>query len=205
MRTPHADRPSRVAAAWISATAALLLGSLTPRAAHAEPQGTAGLTVGVAGVGEERAFWDDTAFHLGARGDVLFGRDQNADFGAGPYLEVMSHAFDDFQFGGGASLLLPVLDTFPIVVSAGGYGRIADGLEPGLAGTFFWGTRSFNYHSNYVMTGGLLAQLRYGLGETEETAIVIGAQVDAVILSLPFLFLANAIAGGSDDTAPVSN
>lgn len=171
--------------------------------ARADPQGTGALTIGLAGTGEERKIWDDTVFHLGARGDVLFGRDGNDDFGAGPYLELMSHAFDDLQLGGGASLLLPVLDTFPIVVSGGGYARVEDAVEPGLATAFFWGSRSYNYHSGYVMSGGLLAQFRYGLGESEETAIVIGAQLDALVLSLPFVFLFQSIRGGGPDTDPV--
>lgn len=188
---------------WRAGLALGAVVAVSPAPALAEPQGTAALTVGVAGTGDDRAIWDETVFHLGGRGDVLFGRAANTDFGVGPYAEIMSHAFDDFQFGGGASLLLPVIDTFPIVLSAGGYGRAADAVEPGLATAFFWGSRSYNYHSSYVMSGGLLAQFRYGLGDTRETSIVIGAQLDLLVLSLPFVFLANAIGGGSPDTAPV--
>jgi hypothetical protein len=188
---------------WHAGLALAAGAALSPGDAFAEPQGTGALTVGIAGTGEDRAIWDKTVFHLGGRGDVLFGRSANTDFGVGPYAEIMSHAFDDFQFGGGASLLLPVIDTFPIVLSAGGYGRVEDAVEPGLATAFFWGSRSYNYHSAYVMSGGLLAQFRYGLGDSRETSIVIGAQLDLVVLSLPFLFLANAIAGGSPDTDPV--
>ena len=182
--------------------------------ARAEPQATVGLTLGAAGAGLNRSIWQSTAFHLGIHGDVLFGRSSNADFGIGPYAEVLTNGFDEIQFGGGVSGLLPVLDTFPIVVSAGAYGRQASGspglqplaggfgLEPGLAGELFLGSRSYNFHAPYVMTVGLIAQMRYGLGASKETSIILGAQVDFAILSLPFVFLINAARGGSSETAP---
>lgn len=179
---------------------------LAPSVGRAEPQATAGLTLGVAGAGLDREIWGSTLFHMGVRGDVLFGRSQNSDFGVGPYAEVLTHAFDEIQFGGGVSVLLPVIDYLPIVVSAGAYGRRGDddfGLEPGLTGQLFWGSRSYNFHANYVMTGGVFGHMRYGLGASKETSIVIGAQLDFVLLSLPALFLINAIRGGSSDTDPV--
>jgi hypothetical protein len=179
---------------------------LAPQAAEADPQATAGLTIGAAGAGLDRAIWDTTLFHMGLRGDVLFGRSMNSDFGFGPYAEVLTHAFDEIQFGTGVSVLLPVIDYLPIVVSAGAYGRRGDddfGLEPGITGQVFWGSRSFNYHANYVMTGGLIGQMRYGLGASGETSIVVGAQLDLVVLSLPAIFVINAIRGGSKDTEAV--
>ena len=175
-------------------------------AAHADPQGTAALTIGVAGVGQDREIWDDSVFHLGIHGDVLFGRSRNSDFGVGPYLEVATHAFDELQFGGGISTLLPVIDYLPMVLSTGAYGRIGDdeyGLEPGLAVELFWGSRSYNFHSSYVMAAGIMAQFRLGLGESKETAFVLGAELDFVAMSLPFLFIINALRGGSTDTDPV--
>jgi hypothetical protein len=175
-------------------------------AARAEPQGTAGLTVGAAGVGVDRGIWEATVFHLGLHGDVLFGREENADFGIGPYAEFLTHGFDEVQLGGGGSVLLPVLDSLPLVVSAGVYGRKGDddfGFEPGFAASLFWGSRSYNFHSSYVMTAGLLGELRLGLGESRETSIVIAAQLDLAILSLPAVFLINAIGGGSSEAAPV--
>lgn len=166
-----------------------------------------GLTAGAAGEGLDHRFWRQrTAFHLGLRGDVLFLRNKNSDFGLGPYLELMTHAFDEVQFGGGVSGLLPVIDPFPIILSAGAYGRKGSDyfpLEPGVAGTFFWGARSYNYHSPYVMSGGLLVETRVGLGASRETSIVIAAQIDLAFISLPAVFLINAIRGGSRATKPV--
>jgi hypothetical protein len=198
------SRKAHLGRALLCSLPALIL--LAPRPATAEPQATAGLTLGVAGSGVHRELWSTTELHLGLRGDVLFGRSQNSDFGLGPYAEVLTLAFDEIQFGGGVSVLLPIFDYLPVVVSAGAYGRRGDdnfGLEPGLTGQLFWGSRSYNYHANYVLTGGLIGQMRYGLGPSRETSIVVGAQLDIVILSLPALFVINAIRGGSSDTDPV--
>jgi hypothetical protein len=186
----------------------LALGAaLVARPAEADPQASVGLTIGAAGEGLDHQFWKRrTAFHLGLHGDVLFGRTKNSDFGIGPYAEVLTHAFDEVQFGGGVSGLLPVLDTFPIVLSAGAYARKGPEpatLEPGVAGELFWGSRSYNFHSKYVLSGGLLGQLRYGLGPSRETSIVVAAQIDVVLLAMPILFLVNAARGGSHETDPV--
>ena len=53
--------------------------------------------MGVAGRGED-AIWSETAFWLGARGDVLFAREGTSDFGIGPYLEIGTLAFDELDF-----------------------------------------------------------------------------------------------------------
>jgi hypothetical protein len=173
-------------------------------------QGTVGLTLGAAGIGLEHRFWERTVFQMGLRGDMLFGRSRSTDFGVGPYLEVSTHAFDEIQFGGGISMLLPISQALPLVVSAGGYGRHGGrfgsepyALEPGVAGALFFGGRSYNFHTGYAMAVGLLAQFRYGLGASGETAIVFGAQLDLVALSLPVQILVNALRGGSASTAPV--
>lgn len=173
--------------------------------ARAEPQTTTAITIGAAGRGIERNLWDQTVFHLGVRSDVLFGRSNVSSFGFGPYAEVATHAFDDLQLGAGGATLLPIIDGFPLVLSAGAYGRYTPyfGLSPGIAASLFWGPRSYNHHGAYNMAGGLLAQFRYGLGASGETSIVIAAQLDVVALSLPVQFLVNAIRGGSPDTRPV--
>ncbi|WP_437674930.1 hypothetical protein [Sorangium sp. So ce131] len=174
--------------------------------ARAEPQASAGLTLGVAGTGTERHFWDTTLFHAGVRGDVLFGREGNDDFGVGPYAEVLTHAFDEIQLGAGVSALAPVFDLFPLVVSAGLYGRWSEdggGLEPGVAAAVFWGLRSHNFHSSYGMSNGLLAQMRLGLGASGETAVVLAAQLDVAVLGLPFVLLVNALQGPSPEATPL--
>lgn len=169
------------------------------------PQVGVGITVGAAGVGKDERVWDETVFHLGARGDVLFGRNGSNGLGVGPYLEVLTHDFGELQGGGGVSLLLPVTELYPIVVSAGGYvrvpwrseiGPLADtsyGVEPGLCATVFFGTRSFNFHTPWELTVGLIGQARFGLGESRESSFVVAAQIDLAAIWVPIVFIVNGL------------
>ena len=187
-----------------AAIAVALLFSSAPALA-APPQVGVGVTVGAAGVGKSSRIWDETVLHLGARGDVMFGRDGSNGFGVGPYLEVLTHDFGELQTGGGASLLLPVMELFPIVLSAGGYlripwqeapGPLADrsyGIEPGVAGTIFFGTRIFNFHSSYEITVGVIGQARFGLGESRESSFVVAAQLDLAALWVPVVFIYHGV------------
>ena len=184
-------------------TIALAASSLIANVALADPQGSAALTIGVAGRGYHRRIWDKTEFHLGLRGDVLFGRSSTHDFGVGPYAEALTDGFDEIQAGAGASVLLPIIDSLPIVVSAGPYGRLGKGgygIEPGIATSLFWGSRSYNFNANYVMTFGLLGQFRAGFGPSKETTIIVALQVDLAFLSLPIVYIVEAAKGGSRET-----
>lgn len=196
--------PASVRRTLAGACAAFAL--VAAREAHADPQVNAGLDVGVAGRGVDGEVWDQTAFWLGARGDVLFGRSGDADFGVGPYLDVGTLAFDELDVGVGGSLLMPVIDSLPIVLSFGPYARVGDddfGLGPGLQASAFWGSRSYDTHGTYEMAGGLLLALRRGFGDADDTAILIGAHLDAAVLSLPFVWIGEALGGPSAEAAPI--
>jgi len=184
------------------ALAALVFASA--RADAGPPQFGVGVTVGAAGVGKHQAIWDETVFHLGARGDVMF-RNGSRTFGIGPYVEVMTHDFGELQTGAGGSLLIPITELYPIVLSGGAYVRIpwqgpvgplADkryGVEPGLAGTIFLGTRSYNWHNSYEITVGLIGQARFGLGDSHETSFVIAAQLDLAAIWVPVVFIVHGL------------
>jgi hypothetical protein len=194
---------------WTARCVAILLVAVmvtvSPRA-HADPQSTVGLTIGGAGVGAEGEFWDHAEFHLGLRGDILFARCDPTDFGVGPYVEVGTFAFDELQMGGGASLLMPIHEALPLIASFGAYGRVADdefGGEPGVAGTLFWGTRSYNFHDNYVLTAGLLFGWRQSLGDSQESHFWIAAQIDLAVLALPFVALVSLMRGPSEEAQPL--
>jgi hypothetical protein len=170
------------------------LALLTARPVGAEPQGNVAATAGVT----MRDGVEDVRVHLGARGDVLFGRSSQRDFGAGPFGEVLT-AWDDLSVGGGASLLVPVHDYLPLVGSVGGYGRRFDGVwEPGVTAQVFWGSRSFNYHGWYGMAVGLSAQGRLGLGDQGERAVIVALHMDGQVLALPFLMAYGALGGGAE-------
>ncbi len=174
--------------------------------ARAEPQATAGLTIGGAGVGSDGTFWDHGEFHLGLRSDVMFLRDDPYDFGLGPYVEVGTFAFDEIQFGGGASVHLPIHEHFPLVASVGAFGRYGDddfGLEPGIAGSLFWGSRSYNFHANYVLAAGLLVGYRHSFGDSRESALMVAAQLDLALLAIPIILLVDLAHGPSAEAGPL--
>lgn len=184
------SKPTRTLSAATVFAAVAVFASPT----EARPQANVGLTLGVAEVGHRDDPFGKLHFSMGGRGDVLFFRERNADWGVGPYAEVLTTSFDDLQLGAGLSALVPVHDYLPIVVSGGAYGRHSDfGWEPGVAASVFWGTRSYNYHASYGLTAGLLLQGRYGLGDSRETAVILAGQVDLALIGLPFLLAYEAI------------
>lgn len=184
---------------------ALLASSLlaAPSVARADPQASVGLTTGAALRGDALAGVRSVDFHLGVRGDLLFVRRGPRDFGLGPYATFATHGFDEVSWGGGLGVLFPVTEITPLVLGGGGYGRWHErlGFEGGVAASVMFGARSYNFHSAYELSGGLLVEGRMGFGLVEERSIVIALQLDVVVLAMPFILLANA--RGSKETRPV--
>lgn len=184
-------------AACLSTLPFLFLNLLSHHAA-AKPQGNASIISGVCGSGSRSALWERTCWYNALHADILFGRERNSDIGVGPYVEVATLGFEDLRLGGGGSLQLPIHHYVPAVLSLGGYAKYysfssdagEEGRwEPGLAADLFVGARSFNFHSDYVMVGGLSLGARYGLGDSEEVSFIIAAQIDTAALWLPGLFI----------------
>jgi len=161
--------------------------------AEAHPQISSGLTTGAALTDLRFERGPRLAYHLGGRLDVLFLREAPGDMAIGPYVDVATHAFDTFETGGGVSWLVPAGGT-AFVLSGGAFGRTAGfGFEPGVAGTIFWGSRSYNYHSTYGIGVGVFAQGRYGFGDGKQADAILGAQIDLEYFALPFVFAYEAI------------
>jgi len=159
--------------------------------ARAEPQLSAGVTVGPA-FRNLRVGPAKPAFHLGGRFDALFLRSAQRDMGLGPYVNVGTSGFDSLETGGGLEWLVPAGST-SFILSGGAEARVAAGtVQPGATWGLFWGSRSYNFHSIYGFGVGLFAQGRYGLGDLRTFDLVTGVQIDAVVLALPFLLLVNA-------------
>lgn len=164
---------------------------LAPSTALADPQWNAALLPGIAWV----RTGDQTSrpLYLGGQADVMFGRTSNASWGLGPVARVGTYNFGDLQLQLGGSLLLPVHDYLPFVVSAGMYGARGDDRSHGGGfASLYWGTRSYNHHGSYIMTGGILVEGRRTAGEGGEKTFLIAANVDAQAFSLPFMMLVNA-------------
>jgi hypothetical protein len=170
------------------------------RAAEAAPQLSSTLVVGVAGNGDRSDLWSSTDLAAGLRGELLFGRGRDADFGIGPYVETLTTTgFSDLQLGAGATLLVPIHPYLPMTLSLGGYAGHRDGAgwRPGLAGELFWGTHGYNYESFYALSAGIFTAVRYGVGDARDVSLLVGARVDLEIVALPFILAYNAVRGGN--------
>lgn len=166
---------------------------VTAAEASAHPQLSGGLTSGAALTDLRVERGPRVAYHLGGRFEALFLREAPSDMAIGPYVDVATHAFDTLEAGGGISWLVPAGAT-AFVFSGGAFGRTAGfGFEPGVAGTIFWGSRSYNYHSTYGIGAGLFVQGRYGFGDGKQGDAIFGAQIDLEYFALPFLFAYEAI------------
>jgi hypothetical protein len=161
--------------------------------ASADPQASAGLTIGGAVTNLRDS--SSGAFTLGGRADVLFLRERGRDMAVGPYVEALTIGFDTFEAGGGAEWLVPIRDELPLVLSTGLFERRAPGVgwQPGAAAGLFFGSRSYNFHSWYGLAAGVFVQGRYGLGDSRQADVVIGLQLDLALVVAPFLFLYEAV------------
>lgn len=162
-------------------------------------QWNVGLPLGVCGVGNENAFWNETRFCGAVRADALFLRNRESSLGLGPYAQVGTAAFDDARLSAGGSLLLPVIEDFPIVLSLGGLAQLGDGdAAPGAEAWLFWGAQSFNFHGSYALRNGLLFGVQTTFEDERRSALWLTAQVDAVWPLLPFVMLAGWIRGNAE-------
>ena len=57
--------------------------------------------------------------------------------------------------------------------------------------------RAYGY-TDYSLNGGLVVGFDQDLGGPREHAIVVGLQIDALVLALPVLFLVSAFHGSGD-------
>lgn len=165
----------------------------------AVPQLTTALTVG-GGVGNLTDSPSRSAvFHGGGWADVLFVRDSERAVGVGPYVQVATTAFSSLELGAGPSVLVPVGG--PVFqFSAGPNLRLAPGGPYfGALGKIFFGSRSYNFHSVYgFAVGGFLESRVHATPGKAQMDLVLGAQIDFLVLSLPVLFAVEAIRGPRD-------
>lgn len=186
---------------WAVAVAALV----SSASAHAEPtvdpseavpahtQINAGLRAGAAGVGTG-SLWPETVFALGLHGDALFGRRTGKSFAFGPAAGVSTLAFRDLTGSVGASLLLPVHDYLPFVLSAGPTVRHHEtfGTNAGAYASLFWGAKSLNYTSVWGPTAGIVVEGRTTFGGPNDHAVIVSAHLDLELIALPAVLIFNA-------------
>jgi hypothetical protein len=97
--------------------------------------------------------------------------------------------------GGGASWLIPAIEDLPFVLSAGAFARNGQqrSWAPGMEGTIFAGSRSYNFHSAYGMAFGLFGQTRWVPSTPSVLDVVVGVQLDLELLVLPVLFVVEGL------------
>jgi hypothetical protein len=174
--------------------------------AAADPQASLGLTGGAVVQDVAGPPGPSTTLHLGARADTLLLRSRNGQMALGPYADVATAGFHDVDLGGGAEWLLPLTDDVPAVLGAGAFARDGAGAgagrswAPGLEGTIFVGSRSFNFHSWYGLALGVFAQTRWvpaAAASPSSLDVIVGVQLDAELLVLPWLLAWGAITHSS--------
>lgn len=154
------------------------------------PQANLGLVAGLARVGTEGAP-SHTWLDLGLRGDVLFGRNGPHAWGIGPMAGIGTYKFQDLALQAGGSLLIPIQEYLPLVVSAGPYARKDGAWDPGAFASVFWGSRSFNYAGSYGMAAGILVEGRAGFGDAKERTMLFALHLDLQAMTLPVVMLIN--------------
>lgn len=129
-------------------------------------------------------------FSLALRVDVLYRPGPRA-WGIGPFLSTRTDQFAEFAPALGASLLVPISETFPLVLGVGTALRIDPvGLSVGPLERLWWGARSYNFHTSYVLSGGVFAEGRQlAFGANAGWDLVFGLDADLELLAIPFMAL----------------
>ena len=172
--------------------AGVLLGLclLTANVARAKPGWNVGAEAGVT-TSDNRFGLRHFGFGGAVHADLMLLRERSSDFGLGPALRIATRSFDDLRLDAGLSLLLPITESFPLVLEAGPHLRNLD--EPGVYGSAFFGLRSLNHYGSYEMAAGLVLSAERSFGAGTPSTLWLTARVDGAWLALPFIFAYGAL------------
>ena len=95
------------------------------------------------------------------------------------------------RWGGGGSLLLPVIDGLPLVFSLGLDGHAL--RSPAVALSVFFGARSYNFESPYNYALGLYASAYRDLDRDRGSLVSVGLEIDGFFLAAPVLLAWQAL------------
>lgn len=173
----------------------MLLGAalaLVSARAEAGVEVTTALTVGGGArvVQMEGAASTAGLFTMALRADMLFGRAGPRHFAAGPFLSLRTDGFWNFAPALGASLLLPLTEPCPLVISAGGVLRVDGmGVAGGVLERLWFGARSYNYHSVYALAIGVFVESRQFFDQGGTVDVVGGVDLDLEVFAIPLMAL----------------
>ena len=171
------------------AASALVFLSGLASPARAKPKWNAGLETGVC-TGNDSLSFARPGWCNALHGDVLFLRQGGRNVGLGPSLRLGTARFDDVRLDAGLSVLLPVFESFPLVLEAGPQLRNLE--QPGVYGSAFFGMRSFNHYGHYEIAAGLALTAERSFAAGTPSALWLTARIDGSWLALPFIFAYNA-------------
>jgi hypothetical protein len=130
-------------------------------------------------------------FCSAAEGNVLFGKDSGHGLRLGPALRVSTARFEDLRVGLGASLLVPLRESFPLILEAGP--ELRDLRTPGAFASLFFGVRTYNHYGHYEMAAGLSLAVERSFTDDAPTALWLTARLDGSWLALPFVAAYNGL------------
>jgi hypothetical protein len=164
---------------------------------EARPQGHGALAMGVCARDREDHALEFPRFCGSLHAELLLGRERDSDLGLGPYVGLSTASFDHYGAAGGMSLLLPLSPTYPFIVSlAGGALSNTPSWSPTVEVWLFWGPASYNFHSRYAMTSGLLLGFQQSLGDERVSITSLSGQLDLGLVALPFIAAHQWLFGG---------
>lgn len=168
--------------------------------ARAEPQLSVRLATGGGALLADAG--NEGLFELALRSELLFGGARVDVVRVGPAVDLRTRTFETAEAAGGASILLPIIGAFPLVVTAGAGWASRPGDADGAfaLGTVAFGYRPFNFFSPYGYGLELYASVRYGLDQAHPIEISGGIEIDLEFLTvLPFMFLWTWLTHGDPD------
>jgi hypothetical protein len=163
---------------------------LVAPSASAKPRWNAGWETALCGTGPSIGF-AELGWCNAVHADLLLLRDGNHGIDLGPSLRLGTASFDDIRLDAGLSVLLPLAESFPLVLEAGPHLR--NGHELGVFGSAFFGLRSFNYYGHYEMSAGLAVIAERSFADGTPSALWLAARIDGSWLALPFILGYNAL------------
>jgi hypothetical protein len=108
--------------------------------------------------------------------------------------------FSDIRGTAGVMGLLPLGDLWGIGLEPGAYLRSSEaGVFPGIVARTWFGIQTYNYDGAYAPRGGITVGYTRDVGGSDSHAIVIAAEIDGLILALPFALLYQSLRGHPEE------
>ena len=168
--------------------------------ARAEPQLSVRLATGGGALLADTG--DEALFELALRSELLFGGARVDVVRVGPAVDLRTRTFETAEAAGGASLLLPIVGGFPLVVTAGAgwASRPGDGDGAFALGTLAFGYRPYNFFYAYGYGLQVYASVRYGLDAAHAVEVSGGIEIDLEFITvIPLMFLWHWLFSGDPD------